>query len=114
MDDALGKLLKGSVGELLKAEDLVLDSMRDLVREELKRKIRDELEANPELRSELREAVRLLLEAKVQEAYAGLKLAKAAAKLGLEMLPPELRERLGREVMATFEKEMARILEKTL
>lgn len=114
MDDAIGKLLKGSVGDVLKAEDLVIESMRDLVREELKRKIREELERNPELRQELRDAVRMLFEAKVQEAYAGLKLAKASAKLGLEMLPPDLRQEIGREVMATFEKEMARLLEKTL
>lgn len=114
MDDAVGKLLKGSVGELLRTEDLVIDAMRDLVREELKRKVREELERNPELREELRDAVRLLFEAKVQEAYAGLKLAKASAKLGLEMLPPELRQEIGREVMATFEKEMARLLEKTM
>ena len=114
MDDAIGKLIKGSVGDLMKTEDLVLDSMRDLVREELKRRIREELERNPELREEIRAAVRLLFEAKVQEAYAGLKLAKAGAKLGLEMLPPDLRAEIGREVMATFEKEMARLLEKAL
>jgi hypothetical protein len=114
MDDAIGKLLKGSVGDLLKAEDLVLDAMRDTVRDELKRRIRAELDNNPELRQELRDAVRLLFEAKVQEAYAGLKLAKAGAKLGLEMLPPDLRQEIGREVMATFEKEIGRLLEKTL
>lgn len=114
MDDAIGKLLKGSVGDLIKAEDLVMESMRDLVRDELKRRIREELDNNPELRAELRDAVKLLFEAKVQEAYAGLKLAKAGAKLGLEMLPPELRQEIGREVMATFEKEMARLLEKAL
>jgi hypothetical protein len=114
MDDAIATLLKGATGELLKAEDLVVDAMRDLVREELKRRIRAELDANPELRAELREAVRMLLEAKVQEAYAGLKLAKAGAKLGLEMLPPELRQEIGREVMATFEKEVARLMEKAL
>lgn len=114
MDDAVGKLLKGSVGELLKTEDLVIESMRDLVRDELKRKVREELERNPELRAEIRDAVRLLFEAKVQEAYAGLKLAKAGAKLGLEMMPPDLRQELGREVMATFEKEMARLLEKAI
>jgi hypothetical protein len=114
MDDALGKLLKGSVGDLVRAEDLVLDAMRDMVRQELQRKIREELESNPELKAEFREAVRLLFEAKVQEAYAGLRLAKAGAKLGLEMLPAEMRQEIGREVMATFEKEMARLLEKAI
>ena len=114
MDDAIAKMFKGSVGDVLKTEDLVIEAMRDLVRDELKRKVREELERNPELRAELREAVRMLFEAKVQEAYAGLKLAKAGAKLGIEMLPPELRQEIGREVMATFEKEMARLLEKAL
>lgn len=114
MEDVVGKLLKGSVHDLMQTEDIVLESMRDLVRDEVKRKIREELERNPELRAEIRDAVRLLFEAKVQEAYAGLKLAKAGAKLGLEMLPPDLRQEIGREVMATFEKEMARLLEKAL
>jgi hypothetical protein len=114
MDDALGKLLKGGMGGMLNAEDLVLDSMRDLVRDELKRRIREQLDANPELKQELRDAVRLLLEAKVQEAYAGLKIAKATAKLGIEVLPPDLRAELGKEVMATFEKEVSRLLEKAL
>ncbi|HEV8361111.1 MAG TPA: hypothetical protein VGR28_11725 [Candidatus Thermoplasmatota archaeon] len=114
MDDAVAKLMKGSVGDILRAEDLVFDAMRDIVRDELKRKIREQLEASPELRDELRDAVRLMFEAKMQEAYAGLKLAKAGAKLGLEMLPPDLRAEIGRELQATFEKEVARLLEKTL
>ncbi|MCA1812474.1 MAG: hypothetical protein LC624_00810 [Halobacteriales archaeon] len=114
MDDAIGKLLKGATGELLKAEDVMLDAMRDLVRDEVKRRIREELDNNPELRAELRDAVRMLFEAKVQEAYAGLKLAKAGAKLGLELMPPDLRAEIGREVMQTFEKEFAKLLEKTL
>lgn len=114
MDDPLGKLLKGGVGDLLRPEDIVLESMRDLVRDEVKRRIREQLDANPELKQEMRDAVRLLMEAKVQEAYASLKIAKAAAKLGIEILPPDLRQELGREVMATFEKEVSRLLEKAL
>lgn len=113
-DSAIGKLIKGGMRELVGAEDLIFDSFRDIMKEEVKRRIRDQLEADPDLRAELRDAIAMYFEAKVQEAYASLKLAKAGAKLGLEMLPETLRKDLSAEVMSTVEKELSKILARTI
>lgn len=106
--------LKGGVTDLLGNEELVVDAMRDLIKDELKRKMREELEKNPELREEMRDAVRLYFEARVHQAYASLKFVKASAKLGVQMLPDELRAELGKEIGSLLEKEVASLLEKAV
>ncbi|HWH08865.1 MAG TPA: hypothetical protein VNX21_06665 [Candidatus Thermoplasmatota archaeon] len=110
----LTQMLKGGFTDLLGNEEIVVDAMRDLVREEIKRKMREALEADPALREELRDAVRLYFEARVHQAYASLKFVKASAKLGVTMLPSELREELGKEIGSLLEKEVAALLEKAM
>ena len=67
-----------------------------------------------ELKKEFKEAVGSLFEAKAKEAYALIKLAKCTAKLGLESIPPQMREQLFKELINIFEKEINAVLEKTL
>ncbi len=109
-DDLISSLVK-STKTILSSETLMIESLQELVKDELKRMMREKLDANPELRAELKAAVQELIEAKVHEAYAALKIGKCGAKLGLEMIPPKLRKEIGQELVNMFEKEVNRMLE---
>lgn len=111
-DEALRSILRGTAG-VLHTEDLLIEAVKDIVREEVKEHIREALSANPDLKEEVREAVKELLEAKVKEAVALLKVAKATAKVGMEMVPPDLREEVTREMVQAFERQINAILERT-
>jgi hypothetical protein len=52
----------------------------------------------------------MYFEAKIKEAYAGIKLAKSSAKLGLELIPENLRDEMSKEL----QKELSKLVEKTL
>jgi len=110
----VSQVIKGGFTDLLGNEELVVDAMRDLLRDELKRKMREELDKDPELREELKDAVRMYFEARVHQAYASLKFVKASAKLGVSMLPDETRAMLGKEIGSLLEKEVAALLEKAV
>lgn len=112
--DLISQMLKGGFSDLMGNEALVVDVFRDLLKDEIKRKMREELTKNPELQEELRDAIRTYLEAKVRETYATVKFMKASAKLGLAMMPDELRAELGQEIGSLLEKEVAALLEKAL
>jgi hypothetical protein len=109
-DDVINSLIRGTK-TMLSSETLLVDAVQDLVRDEVKRHIRQKLEEDPELKKELADSVKLLMEAKVREAMAVLKIAKGGAKLGLAMVPPELRKELGHELVTMFEKEVSKMLE---
>ena len=110
----VSQALKGGLSDVMGDEALVLDVFRELVRDELKQKMRDELARNPELQEELRDAIRMYFEAKVRETYATVKFMKASAKLGVAMMPDELRDQLGKEIGSLLEKEVAALLEKAV
>ncbi|HKZ49081.1 MAG TPA: hypothetical protein VJ397_09915 [Thermoplasmata archaeon] len=107
------KLLK-ETGGILHSEDLILEALRDMMKDEIKAYVRGKVDANPALKKEIKDAVGELLEAKILEAYALMKIAKSGAKLGLELVPPHLREKLTREIASVFEKEIAAIMERAL
>ncbi|MGQ0535847.1 MAG: hypothetical protein ACT4PT_07225 [Methanobacteriota archaeon] len=113
-DDVLGKALKGHVTGLIPTEDIVVDALRDMLKDDVKRRVRDALDQDPALRQEFREAVGMLFEAKLREAYAQVRIAKASAKLGLSMMPDELRAEFGRDFIAAIEKEMTALLAKSI
>ncbi len=102
-----------STRQMLSSETLMIEAMQDLVKDEVKRMMKEKLEASPELKKELKTAVQELLEAKVHEAYALLKVGKVGAKLGIEMVPPELRKEIGKEIASLFEKEVSKMLEQS-
>ncbi len=109
-DDIINSVMK-STRSMLSSETLLLEAIQDLVKDEIKKSIKERLDANPEIKKELKAAVKELMEAKVHEAYAILKIGKAGAKLGIEMVPPELRAEIGKEIASIFEKEVGRMLE---
>jgi hypothetical protein len=109
-DDIVNSILKGTKA-MMSSETILVDAVQDLVRDEVKRHIRQKIDADPELKKELTDAVRMLMDAKVHEAIAVLRLAKGGAKLGLAMVPPELRKEMGQELVSMFEQEVGRMLE---
>lgn len=98
---------------MLSSETLLVEAIEDLVKDEMKRAIRAKLDANPELREELKHAVEELMEAKIREAYAILKIGKCGAKIGIELVPPKLRKEIGQEIVSIFEKEVNKMLEQS-
>lgn len=106
------KVLRDTMGAV-HTEDLLVEALRDLVKDEVKAYVRARLDANPELKAEIREAVRDMMGAKLQEAYAFVKLAKAGAKLGVELVPPEMRAEVTKELARIIEKEVGNLLERT-
>ncbi|HEX9907793.1 MAG TPA: hypothetical protein VGB78_04920 [Thermoplasmata archaeon] len=109
-EDMISSLMKGT-RTMLSSETLLVEAIQDLVKDEVKKHIRQKLDENPELKEEMRLAVKALLEAKVHEAYAILKIGKCGAKLGIELVPPELRKEIGQELVQMFEKEVNKMLE---
>jgi adenosyl cobinamide kinase/adenosyl cobinamide phosphate guanylyltransferase len=103
--------LKSAV-ESMHAEDLLVEAMRDMVKDEIKHYVRQKLEENPQIKAEVKAAVRDLIDAKVREAYALVRLAKSGAELGLEIVPPEMKERLSKDIAALIEKEMSSVMDK--
>lgn len=96
---------------MMSSETILVDAVQDLVRDEVKRHIRQKIDSDPGLKKELTDAVRMLIDAKVHEAIAVLRLAKGGAKLGLAMVPPELRKEMGQELVSMFEQEVSKMLE---
>lgn len=107
---ALGSLVKNTLG-IVHTEDLMLEAVRDLLRDEVKRYIRARLEERPALKEELKRGVAALMEAKVREASALVLMAKAAAKLGVELVPAEVREEVAKEFVDALERDIATVLE---
>jgi len=108
-ENVVEKVLRDTMGAV-HTEDLLVEALRDLVKDEVKAYVRARLDANPDLKGEIREAVKDLLEAKIREAYAFVKLAKAGAKLGLELVPPEMRTEVTRELARIIEKEVGSLM----
>ncbi len=107
------KLLRETT-DIIRAEDLVIEAVRDLMKDEAKKYIRSKLDANPALKKELKAAVEELMEAKIKEGYAMVKLAKAGMKLGLEMVPTHMREEFTRDLVSMFQKELGEMMDKSL
>ena len=106
----LKPLLKEGLYDVFGGEDLLIDAARDLIKDELKLYIREHLDEKPELKKEFKDAIGMYYEAKLMEAFASIKLVKAGAKLGLEMVPKKMKARMSKEL----ELELTKLLEKTL
>lgn len=96
---------------MLQSETLLIEAVQDLVRDEVKKHVRQKLDSDPELKEELKKAVEALIEAKVREAYALLRIGKCGAKLGIALVPADMRKEIGHEIANIFEKEVGRMLE---
>lgn len=109
-EDALTPLLSHPLKNIIGDEEIIIEVARELVKDEIKRIIRQKLEENPELRQELKDAIGMYFEAKIKEAYAGIKLAKSSAKLGLDLIPEHLRVEMSKEL----QQDLIKLVEKTL
>jgi hypothetical protein len=110
-DNGLISIIKDPMGAL-NVEDLAVEAARDLVKDEIKRYIRKKLEEDPKLKSDIRTAVAELMDAKVREAYAMVKLGKCGVNLGIAMVPPDLKERMDRDIANLLEREMGQVVSK--
>jgi hypothetical protein len=99
---------------MLRAENIVVDALREMVKDEVKKYIRKRIDDNPELKNEMKVAVEELMEAKIKEGYAFVKLAKAGVKLGLELVPPKMREEFSKDLVSVIQKEIGGFMERTL
>ena len=115
---AIERLLTGSIKdqikELLSTEDLVIEAFRDLVKDELKTHIRNKVDSDPELKSEIKDAVSYYFQSKARSIYAELKATRAATRLGLRLLHDDLQGEVGEALVSLFEKELGALLEKAL
>ncbi len=114
-DHSITPLLETAMNELAGLEnlDIANDVIRDLVKEEIKSRIRHKLDEDPELKNEIKDAVGLYLEAKAKQIYAAMRLAKASAKLGISLLPPNIKDEMSKELVAIVEKEFVKLLDNT-
>lgn len=102
-------LLRTSLSAL-NVEDLVAEALRDMMKDEIRARIRKALEKDSRLKAEMRSAIDELLEAKVRETYAMVRLGKCGAEMGIMMVPEELRRRIEKDLAGLLEKEMGRVI----
>jgi hypothetical protein len=112
-EDFAQKILK-TTEEVLQPEDFIVDAAREMIRDEIKEYLKAKLNENPELKKEFRDAIGMLVEARMREIYAIAKIAKCSAKLGLSAMPPHMKDELVKSFVSLFEKELNEILDKTL
>ncbi len=108
-EDLIKEMMK-TTGSALQIENIMMESFRDLLKDEIKNKMKETLEKNPEIKKEIGEAVETLIEARLKEAYALIKLAKASSKLGLEAAPPKIRDEMVQSFTSLFEKELMELM----
>lgn len=113
MREEIDTLLKSTAG-ISHPEDLAIEAVRDLIKDEIKKYISEKLNARPELKKEFKEAVQEYIEAKLKQALALVKVGKCAAKLGLELVPAQLKEEVTKDIISLFEKEINMILDRTI
>lgn len=106
----LGRLFYSSIEDVLGGEDLVMEVARDMIKDEIKAKFKRTLDENPELKTELKNALSQYYKAKLEQTIAAMKIAKASVHLGLKTVPKELQDEVSEEV----EKEISRIIDDTL
>ncbi len=115
---AIERLIAGSVRdqirELIATEDLLIESLRDLVKDEMKSHIKTTIDADEELKSELQEVMRYYFDAKARSLFAEVRASRAAARLGLAILPEDVRDDLGEALVGLFERELSSVLDRAL
>jgi hypothetical protein len=112
-EEPIGVLLK-STRDLLRPEQIVQEATRDIVKGEIRRHLEKTLAENPKLQKDLRDAVRALLESRAMEYAALLRVGTVTARLGLEALPPKVREAITKDVVDLIGRELGQIVERSL
>ncbi len=112
IEEKIIPLIKNVVGT--GSEGIMMDVVQDLAKDEIKKYLRQKIEEKPELKNEIKKNIEELLEAKVKEYLATIKLTKSMAKLGINVVPEHLRAELSKELTGIFESEISQIIEKTI
>ena len=110
----IGGRLSEQLQEMVSAEELVLDAFRDLVKDELKRRVHKAIENDETLREEVDEAMNYYFQAKARSMFAEIKASRAAARLGMAILPEETKEEASEALVGLFERELTNLLERAL
>lgn len=110
-DDIISRIGR-ETDRIIDTEGLFIQAMQEIVRDEIKKRIDTKIEKNPELKQEIKIAVSDLIEARIKEASALMRLGKIAARVGIEMLPGELKEEVSREFASILEREIAEVFRK--
>jgi len=105
------QMLKSTIG-VANTEDLIIEAMRDLVKDEIKKQIKEKINEDPQLKAEMKQAVKDFLDAKMREGYAVLKLTKCTAELGMRFIPEDMKAQLSKDVAEFLEKEVSQVIEK--
>ncbi len=109
VDNKLLSLLE-SGEELMSTENLIMESVKDLIKDEIKEHIHEKLDENEELKAEFKKGVEMMLEAKAKEAFAYAVIAKASTDLGMELIPPKLKEEMRKKLSKVLEEEIESIM----
>ncbi len=107
-------MLVKSTRDLLRPEELVREATRDIVKDEIRRHLEKTLKEDPQLESDLKEAVRDLLAARATEYAALVRVGTATARLGLHALPPDVLRALTKNLVDLVSKELGQIVERSL
>jgi len=98
--------------KLIDTEGLFVQAMQEIVRDEIKRRINARIEMDPALKQEIKAAVSDLIEGRIREAVAVMRLGKIAARVGVEMLPEDLKEEVTKEFASILEREISELFQK--
>ncbi len=110
----IGGRLSQQLQEIISAEELVLDAFRDLIKDELKRRVHTAIENDETLREEVDEAMNYYFQAKARSMFAEIKASRAAARLGMAILPEETKTEASEALVGLFERELTNLLERAL
>jgi adenosyl cobinamide kinase/adenosyl cobinamide phosphate guanylyltransferase len=111
IDMVIDQMLKSTIG-VANTEDLIIEAVRDLVKDEIKHQIKLKIDEDPQLKAEMKQAVRDFLDAKMREGYAIFKLTKCTAELGMRIVPDDMKAQLSKDVAEFIEKEVSQVIEK--
>jgi adenosyl cobinamide kinase/adenosyl cobinamide phosphate guanylyltransferase len=105
------EMLKSTIG-VANTEDLIIEAVRDLIKDEIKKQIKQKINEDPQLKAEMKQAVKDFLDAKMREGYAVVKIAKCSAELGLKFVPEDMKAQLSKDMAEFIEKEVTQVFEK--
>jgi len=106
----VSRLFSSSLEEIFGGEDLILEVARDMIKDEIKQRVHLALDEDPDLKAEFKQALEMYYEAKIRQALAAFKIAKASARLGVKMAPEDIQDQFQKEI----ETEINRIIDDTL
>ena len=110
LEESINNIKKDSE-DIFDTDDLFIEAIQDLIKDEIKQHILNRLEKNKTLKANFKEAVEILIEAKVKEGYAYALIASSSADKGMKLIPPKLREQIKNKVTEIIEKQMEEMIE---